>query len=119
MLFRSHSGLKLDYAMDSPEDIANTIKAKRDFALQGGILISNPIPEEYALDPEVMNKNIDEALKEAKALGIHGKETTPFLLKKIVELTGGKSLEANIHLVYNNAKVGAQIAKAYCALLRK
>ena len=117
--YTTHSGLKLDYAMDSPEDIARTIKAKRDFALQGGILISNPIPEEYALDPEVMNKNIDEALKEAKAQGIHGKETTPYLLKKIVELTGGKSLEANIHLVYNNAKVGAQIAEAYCALLRK
>ena len=117
--YTTHSGLKLDYAMDSPEDIAKTIKAKRDFALQGGILISNPIPEEYALDPEVMNKNIDEALKEAKDQGIHGKETTPYLLKKIVELTGGKSLEANIHLVYNNAKVGAQIAKAYCALLRK
>ena len=101
--YTAHSGLSCDYAISSPLDGANIIKAKRDNHLKGGILISNPIPEEYAMD---------------KHLGVHGKETTPFLLSKICELSGGDSLESNIKLVLNNAKVGSMIAVEY-AKLRK
>ena len=79
--------------------------------LDGGILITNPIPEEYAMNEDEMNKAIDEALKEADMLGIKGKETTPFLLAKIKDITNGVSLESNIKLVYNNALVGSMIAK--------
>ena len=78
--------------------------------LQGGMLIGNPVPEEYAMDYDYMSKVIDEALEDAKAAGIHGKATTPFLLAKIVELTGGDSLKTNIQLAYNNARCAAQIA---------
>lgn len=110
------SGLKVDYAIKDPEDAARIVKAKRDNNLQGGILITNPIPEEYAMDKAAADAAIDEAIQEMDAKGIHGKECTPFLLAAIVKLTNGKSLDANIHLVYNNAAVGTEIAKAYCAL---
>lgn len=105
------SGLNVDYQIDSPKEAAEIIKAKRDMKLDGGILITNPIPEEYAMDEDEMNKAIDEALKEADMLGIKGKETTPFLLAKIKDITNGVSLESNIKLVYNNALVGSMIAK--------
>ena len=78
--------------------------------LKGGMLVTNPIPDEYAMDLDYINRNIDAAIAEAKSLGIHGKDTTPFLLDKIQKLTGGDSLKANIQLVYNNARLGAQIA---------
>ena len=109
------SGLNVDYAMESVEEIAEVIKTKRALKLDGGVLISNPIPEEYAMDADEMNKAIDEALQEAEALGIKGKETTPFLLAKIKDVTHGTSLESNIQLVYNNARIGSGIAKALCA----
>lgn len=105
------SGLKVDYRVDSFLDAAKIIKAKRDNDLKGGILITNPIKEEDAMDEETINKAILEALKKAEELNISGKAITPFLLKTIVELTGGKSLESNINLVLNNAYVGANIAK--------
>ena len=105
------SGLKVDYRVDSFLDAAKIIKAKRDNDLKGGILITNPIKEEDAMDEEIINKAILEALKKAEELNINGKAITPFLLKTIVELTGGKSLESNINLVLNNAYVGANIAK--------
>lgn len=105
------SGLKVDYRVDSFLDAAKIIKAKRDNDLKGGILITNPIKEEDAMDEETINKAILEALKKAEELNINGKAITPFLLKTIVELTGGKSLESNINLVLNNAYVGANIAK--------
>lgn len=105
------SGLNVDYQIDSPKEAAEIIKAKRDMKLDGGILITNPIPEEYAMNEDEMNKAIDEALKEADMLGIKGKETTPFLLAKIKDITNGVSLESNIKLVYNNALVGSMIAK--------
>ena len=110
------SGLKLEYSVDSPKEVAQIIKQKRENNLLGGILITNPIPEEYEMDYEVINKAIETALKKADESGIKQKEVTPFLLKTIVELTGGDSLESNIKLVLNNAKVGAQISKEYCAL---
>ena len=114
--YTSHSGLKVDYQIDSYEEAAKVIKEKRENGLDGGILITNPIPDEYAMDEEVINKAINEALVRMKKEGIHGKEATPFLLKTVVELTGGDSLESNIQLVLNNAKVGANIAKEYCKI---
>ncbi|WGS64931.1 pseudouridine-5'-phosphate glycosidase [Marinitoga aeolica] len=105
------SGFNVNFRLDSPEEIANFLKVKWDLNLKGGAVIANPIPEEYQMDYEVITKAIEEALKEAEKLGIKGKETTPFLLAKIKEITGGESLASNIQLVYNNAKLAAQIAK--------
>lgn len=116
--YTAHSGLNCDYAITSPLDGATIIKAKRENHLKGGILISNPIPEEYAMDKKVIDKCINDAIEEMKRLGVHGKETTPFLLSKICELSGGESLESNIKLVLNNAKIGSMIAVEY-AKLRK
>lgn len=114
--YTAHSGLQLEYKVDSPLEAAEIIKAKRINHLKGGILISNPIPEEYAMDKKVIDKCIDDAIKEMDKLGIHGKNSTPFLLAKICELTKGDSLESNIRLVLNNAKIGAQIANEYAKI---
>ena len=111
--YTAHSGLSVDYQIDSFEEAAEIIKEKKLNELKGGILITNPIPEQYAMDEKVISAAIDKALKEADKQGIKGKEVTPFLLKTIVELTGGDSLESNIQLVLNNAAVGAEIAKVY------
>lgn len=110
------SGLKVDYALKDANDAAKIIKAKRDFGLTGGVLITNPIPEEYSMNPEDINRVIEEALKEMDEKGIKGKNCTPFLLAKVAEITGGKSLDANIKLVFNNAAVGTEIAKEYSKL---
>lgn len=114
--YTPHSGLKVDYQINSSKEAALIIKEKRNNQLTGGILITNPIPEEYAMDAKVINEAIAKALSEAKEQGIKGKDVTPFLLKTIVELTGGDSLESNIHLVLNNAVVGAEISKEYALL---
>ena len=110
------SGFGVDYRIDTPEELAKAFKVQNDLGLGGGMLVTNPIPEEYSMDPAVINKAIDEAIAESREKGIHGKATTPFLLAKVKELTGGDSLDSNIHLVYNNAKVAALTAKAYCAM---
>ena len=110
------SGFGVDYRIDTPEELAKAFKVQNDLGLGGGMLVTNPIPEEYSMDPAVINKAIDEAIAESREKGIHGKATTPFLLAKVKELTGGDSLDSNIHLVYNNARVAALTAKAYCAL---
>ena len=107
--YTSKSGFSVDYRMDTPQEVADAFTAARGLNL-GGMLVTNPIPDEFAMDPDVINKAIDDAVAEAKAQGIHGKQTTPFLLAKVKELTGGDSLDSNIHLVYNNAKLAAQIA---------
>ena len=104
------SGFKVDYRLDTPEELARTFFVKQDMGLGGGMLVTNPIPEEYSMDHGVINKAIDEAIAESRALGIHGKETTPFLLAKIKDLTGGDSLASNIQLVYNNAALAAKTA---------
>jgi len=104
------SGFKVDYRVDTIEELANAVKIKWDLGLKGGLVIGNPIPEEYEMDYDVINRSIEDALYEAKKAGIKGKETTPFLLSKVKKLTEGKSLESNIRLVYNNAKVGAKLA---------
>ena len=108
------SGFKVDYRIDTPEDLAAAFKASGDMELKGGMLVANPIPEEYAMPLDVINTAIDTAIKEAEEKGIKGKETTPFLLAKVSELTGGNSLASNIQLVYNNAKVAAQTAVELC-----
>ena len=114
--YNSHSGLKVDYKVNSAEEMAKIIKAKRDNKLVGGILLTNPIPEEYEMDKEVIDNAISVALERMEKEGVKGKECTPFLLKTIVELTGGDSLESNIKLVLNNAAVGSEVAKEYCNL---
>ena len=104
------SGFAVDYRLDTPESIAAAFRAKIGMGLKGGMLVTNPIPEQYSMDPDVINKAIDDAVEEAKRLGIHGKQTTPFLLAKIKDITGGDSLASNIRLVYNNAELAAKIA---------
>ncbi len=114
--YTRRSGFSVDYELDSPEELAAAFKAQRDLGLRGGMLVTNPIPEEYAMDFDVINKAIDEAIAQSVKDGIHGKETTPYLLAKVKDLTGGDSLESNIRLVYNNAALAARTAVAYCAL---
>ena len=109
-----HSGLELDYEMDSPKEIADAIKAKWEMGLNGGVIIANPIPKEYALEESFINGVIDEALADANKKGVHGKDVTPFLLAAVKDKTEGKSLDSNIQLVYNNARLGAKIAAEYC-----
>jgi pseudouridine-5'-phosphate glycosidase len=114
--YTRHSGLKVDYSIESYEEAAKIIFEKRINKLNGGILITNPIPEQYAMDQKVIDEAIKTALIKMEEEGIKGKDSTPFLLKTIVELTGGDSLESNIKLVLNNAKVGANIAKSLCTI---
>ena len=106
------SGFKVDYRIDTPEALAAAFRAQQDMGLGGGMLVTNPIPEEYSMDPAVINAAIDQAIAECQEKGIHGKETTPFLLARVAQITGGNSLASNIRLVYNNAKVAAQTAAA-------
>lgn len=114
--YTRESNYSVDYRMDSPSEIAKTFAIKQVCNLKGGMLVTNPIPKEYSMDRKLIDDTIEEAIKEANDLGIHGKDTTPFLLDKIQKLTGGKSLESNIALVYNNVKLGAQIATELCKL---
>lgn len=114
--FTSSSEYKVPLRMDDVNDIAKTVKTKEKLQLKGGILVTNPIPLEYALNKSYIDAIIEEAIIDAEENNIKGKDITPFLLATIVEKTDGKSLEANIKLVYNNAKVGAQIAVAYQSL---
>ena len=110
------SGFKVDYRLDSPEELAEAFHVKGEMGLAGGMLVTNPIPEKYSMDPNEINGVIARAVEEARSLGIHGKETTPFLLAKIKDITGGNSLAANIQLVYNNAALAAKTAAALSAL---
>ncbi|MBM6938120.1 pseudouridine-5'-phosphate glycosidase [Pseudoflavonifractor phocaeensis] len=108
------SGFSVDYRLDTPEELAAAFRTSLALGFEGGMLVTNPIPEEFSMDPAVINRAIDAALAEAKEQGIHGKETTPFLLAKVKELTGGDSLDSNIQLVFNNARLAAQTACAMC-----
>lgn len=109
------SKFNVDYRVDSPLEAAKAFEAQRGAGLHTGMLMANPIPEEFSMDEEMINNAIEAAVKEACEKGIKGKDSTPFLLSKVKDITGGSSLDANIELVFNNAKVAAQIAKAYCA----
>jgi pseudouridine-5'-phosphate glycosidase len=110
------SGFKVDYKADTPKDIALALKAKWELGLNGGMVIANPIPEEYSMDHKLISDVIENALIEAEKNNIKGKESTPFLLAKVKELTEGKSLESNIQLVYNNARLAAEISKELASL---
>ena len=110
------SGFEVDYRVDTPAELAAAFRASLDLGLRGGMLVTTPIPEEFSMDPAVINKAIDEAVAQANAQGIHGKATTPFLLAKVKELTGGDSLDSNIQLVFNNARLAAQTAAELCRL---
>ena len=108
--YTRHSGFGVDYRADSPAELAAMFTVQRELGLKGGMLVTNPIPEEYSMDKAVIDAAIEQALKEAEEAGIKGKETTPFLLAKVVELTGGESLDSNIQLVLNNARLAAKTA---------
>ncbi|MBN2236503.1 MAG: pseudouridine-5'-phosphate glycosidase [Bacteroidales bacterium] len=110
------SDFNVNFQIDTPKEIANVLKTKLALSLNGGMLVTNPIPEEYSLENEFINKAIDQALLEMDQLGIKGKEQTPYLLGKVVELTDGKSLESNIALVYNNCQLASKISAELNAL---
>lgn len=105
------SGFGVDYKVESSLEVASALKAKWDLNLKGGMVIGNPIPKEFEMDYDTINNAIESALKEAEEKNIAGKNVTPFLLDRVKTITDGKSLDTNIELVYNNAKVAAQIAK--------
>ena len=106
------SGYPVDYRLDTAQQVADALKVKWSLPLPGGVIIGNPVPAEYAMPNVVIDEAIEQALAELEEQGIGGKDSTPFLLKRVVELTGGDSLETNIQLVLNNARVAAQIAVA-------
>lgn len=108
--FTRKSGFMADVCAEKPEDVARTLLVKEKLGLRGGVLVGNPVPKEFAMDEAVISQAIEQALKEAEEKGIHGKESTPFLLGRVVDLTGGSSLRTNMELVYNNCTVAAQIA---------
>lgn len=108
------SGFGVDYRVDTSEQLAAMFKAQQELGMKGGMLVTNPIPEQYAMDKAVIDAAIEQAVAESKEQGIHGKETTPFLLARVVELTGGDSLESNIQLVLNNAIVASKTAAELC-----
>lgn len=112
------SGFGVDYRIDTPAQLAAAFHAQREMGLKGGMLVTNPIPEEYSMDADVINRAIDQAIAESRAQGIHGKATTPFLLARVKDLTGGDSLDSNIQLVFNNARVAARTAVELAALAK-
>lgn len=112
------SDIKLNLSAETTQEIAQTIFAKDELGLKGGVLVTNPIPDEYSLDEKYIGSIIEDALKSAKEEHVAGKDVTPYLLAKIVAKTEGKSLESNIQLVYNNAKVGSSIAVEYNKLAK-
>lgn len=114
--YTRHSAFPAPNRMDSPQEIARMLRAKWDLGLHGGVVIADPVPEAYSMDEAVINEAIEKALKEADRRRIKGKDVTPFLLSEIKNLTAGCSLDANIHLVLNNARLAADIAVAYSRL---
>lgn len=109
--YTSKSEFKVNHRLDTPKEIADLLNAKWSMNMTGGVLVTNPIPKEYEMDEKVINKAISEAIDEMNKLNIIGNKTTPYLLAKIKEITGGDSLESNIKLVYNNCKLASLIAK--------
>ncbi len=110
--YSRRSGLPVDVRVDTPAEAAAIVEAKRRLGLPGGVLICAPVPEEYELPAAEASAAIEQALAEAEAQGVRGKAITPFLLARIVELTGERSLRANLALLENNVRIGAQIAAA-------
>ena len=114
--YTRHSGFGVDYRIDTPEELAEVFRIKQACGLKGGMLVTNPIPEPFSMDADVINAAINQALTDADKKGVHGKQCTPFLLAKVKELTGGDSLAANIQLVLNNARLAALTAAAMCRI---
>ena len=112
--YTRQSGFGVDYRIDTAQELANAFRVQNELGFKGGMLVTNPIPEQYAMPLDTINAAIDQAIAECNAKGIKGKQTTPFLLARVAELTGGDSLASNIQLVYNNAKLAAQTAVHYC-----
>ena len=110
--YTRHSGFGVDYRIDTPEELAAIFRAKQECGMKGGMLVTNPIPEQYSMPKEVIDAAISQALREMEEQGIHGKHCTPFLLARVKDLTGGDSLAANIQLVLNNARLAARTAAA-------
>ena len=113
-IYTRSSGFGVHSRVDTPAQLAAMFKAQQELGMKGGMLVTNPIPEQYAMDKAVIDAAIEQAVAESKEQGIHGKETTPFLLARVVELTGGDSLESNIQLVLNNAIVASKTAAELC-----
>jgi len=111
--YSSKSGFNVDYRVDSAFNIAEILKTKWGLSIEGGVLVTNPIPKTFELESAMMNKAINEAIIEADKEKIKGKEITPYLLSKVNEITQGKSLNANIKLIQNNAALAAKIAIHY------
>lgn len=107
--YTRQSGYKVSYRLDSPEEIAEVIRVKRELGLMGGLIIANPVPEEFSMDKKIIDEAIEASLIKADENNIKGKDVTPFLLSEINNITGGTSLESNIRLVMNNAKLAAEI----------
>ena len=107
--YTRQSGYKVNYRLDSPEEIAEAMKVKRELGLNGGMIIANPVPEEFSMDKKIIDEAIEASLTKADKNNIKGKDVTPFLLSEINNITGGTSLESNIKLVMNNAKLAAKI----------
>lgn len=114
--YTSKSGFGVDYQLDTPEEIAQAFYVKQQLEMKGGMLVTNPIPTEFEMPPEVINKAIDQAVREANEQGVKGKKITPFLLDRIQQITGGDSLNSNIQLVFNNARLAAKTAVALAKL---
>jgi pseudouridylate synthase len=114
--YTRESGFQVNYQLNTPEEIAQLLHAKWSLNLTGGIIVANPIPKPYSMDSTQINQAIEQAVEEANLNGIKGNEVTPYLLSKIKNITEGSSLESNIELVYNNARLAAKIACAYVLL---
>ena len=112
--YTRQSGFGVDYRIDTAQELAKAFRVQNELGFKGGMLVTNPIPEEFSMPLETINAAIDQAIAECNEKGIKGKQTTPFLLARVAELTGGNSLASNIQLVYNNAKLAAQTAVHYC-----
>lgn len=110
--FTRESGFGVDCRLDTPAEIAALLRAKWSNGLRGGVLVANPVPKQYEAAPAIIDEAIAQALAEAERAGVKGKAITPFLLARVEELTGGKSLATNIELVCNNARLAAEIAQA-------
>lgn len=110
--FTRRSGFGVDFRLDSAREIAQLLKAHWNIGLRGGVLVANPVPEPFQMDADFIEEIIAQAVSEAEKQGIRGKAITPFLLSNIEKRTGGQSLQTNIELVLNNARLGAEIAKA-------
>ncbi|HQY20082.1 MAG TPA: pseudouridine-5'-phosphate glycosidase [Ignavibacteria bacterium] len=110
------SGFKVNFKLNSPEEISDVLQKKWELGLKGGVIIANPIPEEFSMDKKLIDNAIEGALEKAEDKNIKGKDLTPYLLSEIKIITSGKSLESNINLVLNNAGLAAEISVCLCRI---